>query len=185
MANYEIYYQPGRHFLYSNAGYYLLAATMEEFLGYPLSEFVYENLFRPLEIKDRTWDKYGPYLAGATKLYLSADDMLKIGKLIINKGRFNGKQIISSSYVEEMLKPKFKNPNESKREYLSEDYYGLGIWISEAGVIFASGTGGQLIVILHDRDTIIITTNTGADSKSYKIKSDVDNIIKSIYTGRN
>ena len=178
--NYPIYYKPGNYFLYSNAGFYLLAATMQEYLGYDLFDFIDENLFKQLNIKDARWERYGDYLAGATKVNLCANDMLSIGKLLMNDGKFNGKQIVNCNWIKKMTKPLFKNSNESKRKFLSEDNYGYGIWISNSGVTFASGTGGQLIVLFKKLEILIITTNSGSDNKGYKIKADVDKIISMI-----
>lgn len=181
VVNYPLYYRPGTHFLYSNAGYYLLAITMEEFLGHDLFDFVNEKLLQPLEIENRSWGKYGNYIAGATKLHLNAYDLLKIGKLILDDGVYKGKEIVDKTYIKAMQSPFEKSLNEVKREYVSEDNYGYGLWISNRGTIFASGTGGQLIVILKDLDIIIVTTNSGSISKSYQIKKDVDNLVKVLY----
>ena len=184
VINYPLYHRPGTHFLYSNAGYYLLAITMEEYLKYDLFDFVQDKLLKPLGIENRSWDKFGNYIAGATKINLNAYDMLKRGQVIINDGSFNGQQLVDKKYIDLMQKPYQKSMYEVKRKYISEDYYGYGIWISERGVVFASGTGGQLIVILKDMDLIIVTTNFGSDSKSYKIKSDIDKLVDIIYEDR-
>lgn len=184
VINYPLYHRPGTHFLYSNAGYYLLAITMEEYLKYDLFDFVEDKLLKPLGIENRSWGKYGNYIAGATKINLNAYDMLRIGQLIINNGYYDDLQIVDSNYIDLMQKPYQKSMYEVKRKYISEDYYGYGIWISKRGVVFASGTGGQLIVILNDMDLIIVTTNSGSDSKSYKIKSDIDKLVDIIYEDR-
>ena len=184
VINYPLHHRPGTHFLYSNAGYYLLAVTMEEYLKYDLFDFVEDKLLKPLGIENRSWDKFGNYIAGATKINLNAYDMLKIGKLITNNGYYDDLQIVDSNYIDLMQKPYNESMYEVKRKYISEDYYGYGIWISERGVVFASGTGGQLIVILNDMDLIIVTTNSGSDSKSYKIKSDIDKLVDIIYEDR-
>lgn len=184
VINYPLYHRPGTHFLYSNAGYYLLAVTMEEYLKYDLFNFVEEKLLKPLGIENRFWGKFGNYIAGATKINLNAYDMLKIGKLIINNGYYDDLQIVDSNYIDLIQKPYNESMYEVKRKYISEDYYGYGIWISKRGVVFASGTGGQLIVILNDMDLIIVTTNSGSDSKSYKIKSDIDKLVDIIYEDR-
>ena len=184
VINYPLYHRPGTHFLYSNAGYYLLAITMEEYLKYDLFDFVEDKLLKPLGIENRSWGKYGNYIAGATKINLNAYDMLKIGKLIINNGYYDDLQIVDSNYIDLMQKPYNKSMYEVKRKYISEDYYGYGIWISERGVVFASGTGGQLIVILKDKNMIIVTTNSGSDSKSFQIKTDIDKLVDIIYEDR-
>lgn len=184
VINYPLYHRPGTHFLYSNAGYYLIAITMEEYLKYDLFDFVQDKLLKPLGIENRSWGKFGNYIAGATKINLNAYDMLKIGQLIINNGYYDDLQIVDSNYIDVMQKPYNESMYEVKRKYISEDYYGYGIWISERGVVFASGTGGQLIVILKDKNMIIVTTNSGSDSKSYKIKSDIDKLVDIIYEDR-
>ncbi len=184
VVNYPLYHKPGTHFLYSNAGYYLLAIVMEEFLKYDLFDLVKDKLLKPLGIENRSWGKFGNYIAGATKINLNAYDMLKIGQLIINNGYYDNLQIVDGNYIDLMQKPYQNSMYEVKRKYISEDYYGFGIWISEKGVVFASGTGGQLIVILKDMDLIIITTNSGSDSKSFQIKSDIDKLVDIIYDYR-
>ena len=184
VVNYPLYYKPGSHFLYSNAGYYLLAIVMQEYIKYDLFDFVDEELLKPLGINDRSRGKLGDYIAGATKINLNAYDMLKIGQVIINKGLYNNLQIVDSAYIDLMQKPYQKSINEVKREYISEDYYGYGMWISEKGVVFASGTGGQLIVLLKDLDLLIVSTNSCSDSRSYQIKTDIDNLINIIYEDR-
>lgn len=184
VINYTLYHKPGTHFLYSNAGYYLLSITMQEYLGYELFDFIEEYLLKPLDITDRSWAKYGNYLAGATKINLNAYDMLKIGKLIFKEGIYNNQQIIPNDYIKSMQIPYEKSMYEVKREYISEDNYGYGLWVSDNGTVFASGTGGQLIVILKDLDMIIVSANSGSDSRSYQIKEDVDNLIKKLYEGR-
>ncbi|MBM0045816.1 serine hydrolase [Anaerococcus sp. mt242] len=183
VINYPIYYRPGTHFLYSNASYYILSATLQEFIGTDLFKFIDENLFDPLNIKNAKADKYGAYLAGATKFYLSTDNLLNIGKLLLNNGKFEGRQIISQAWIEKMKNPLFKNDFEIKKNYLSEDYYGYSLWISKNGITFASGTGGQLIVLMEKSNTIIVTTNNESSNKDYKIKSDIDNIIEILNRG--
>ncbi|WP_297282278.1 serine hydrolase [uncultured Anaerococcus sp.] len=184
IINYPIYYKPGDHFLYSNAGYYLLAITMQEYLDYEIFHFIEENLLKPLDIYNRSWGKFGKYIAGATKINFNSYDMLKIGNLIFDDGKYNDKQIVSKAYISSMIRAYNENKNEIKRNYISEDLYGYGIWISKNGTIFASGTGGQLIVILKDLDMIIVSTNSGSDSKSHQIKKDIDDLIKYMYESR-
>lgn len=183
LINYPIYYKPGTHFLYSNASYYILAATLEEFIGYDLFDFIEDKLFNPLNIKGAKASKYGDYLAGATKFYLSAEDLFKLAKLLINNGKIDDRQIINQTWIKKMKTPYFKNNPETKKNYLSEDYYGYSLWLSENKVIFASGTGGQLIVLLEELGTIIVTTNNDSASKAYKIKDVVDKIIQIINRG--
>lgn len=179
--SYPLYYNPGEEFLYSNAGYYVLSVTMEEYLNDSLYKFIDENIFKELGIKSPSWDKYGKYLAGSTKLYLSAEDLLKFGKLILNDGTYDGKQIVSKSYIEKMSQKLYKNDKDYIDDsYLSDDFYGYSLWTGKDDVIYASGSGGQYVIILKNEGIIIVTTNGGSSEKVPLIKSQIDEIIANL-----
>lgn len=178
--NFPIKYRPGEHFKYSNVGHYVLSCLMDNILHDGTYDFINKNLFEKIGITNPRWDLYGSHLAGATKLHLSDLDLLKIGKIILDKGKFEGIKLVSSKYIDMMCTPIIKGSRYSKHKYLSENNYGLGIWISNEDIIFASGTGGQVISILPKENIIIITTNQGDEGFASSIKEDVENIINSI-----
>lgn len=184
--SYPIYFKPGQKFLYSNAGYYVLAATMQEYLGYDLYSFIDENIFSKIDIKTPRWDYYGKYLAGATKLYLSADYMLKLGKIIINDGYYRKQKIVSSSWIEKMQANLYKpNKDYESTNFLSDEYYGYSLWTGKDNIKYASGTGGQYIIFLQKLGIIIISTNECDVNKAYLIKNELDGIIKNLKEEKN
>lgn len=179
--NYPLYFKPGVEFLYSNAGYYVLAAVMEEYLDSNLYDFINENIFDKLEIKNPRRDRYGKYLAGATKLYLNAEDMLKLGKLVLNNGYYKDEMIVSPSFIEKMTQKIYKNDKDYRDEsYLSDDFYGYSIWTGKDDIMYASGSGGQYVIILKKEGIIIVATNVGSTDKVPVIKSQINEIIKKI-----
>lgn len=184
--SYPIYFKPGQKFLYSNAGYYVLAATMQEYLGYDLYTFIDENIFSKLDIMKPKWDSYGKYLAGATKLYLSAEDMFKLGKIIINNGYYENQKIVSSSWIEKMQANLYRPSKDyESTNLLSDDYYGYSLWTGKDNIKYASGTGGQYIIFLQKLGIIIISTNEGDVNKAYLIKNELDGIIKNLKEEKN
>lgn len=178
--NYPIKYEPGRYFKYSNVGYYILSCLMDKLLNEGAYEFINNNLFGKIGITNPRWDRYGSHLAGATKLYLSDLDLLKIGKIILDKGKFEGINLVASKYIEMMNTPIVYTSSFSKYKYISENSYGLGIRISNEWVIFATGTGGQIIAILPKEEIIIVTTNQDDEEFASIIKDDVEKIISCI-----
>ncbi|WP_276863436.1 serine hydrolase domain-containing protein [Anaerococcus tetradius] len=178
--NYPISYQPTNKFLYSNVGFYLLSVFMESILETSLYEYIDRNFFKVLSIETPRWDSYGSYLVGASKLYLSSVDMLKFGEIILNKGLYKGLRILNKESIEKMLEISYTNSNSSRLNYLSEDYYCRGIWLSKENIIFASGSGGQIIAILEDEDIIIVANNGNDEAYSKNIKLDVDKLIGKI-----
>lgn len=175
--NYPISYQPANKFIYSNVGFYLLSVFMESILETSLYEYIDRNFFKVLSIETPRWDSYGSYLVGASKLYLSSVDMLKFGEIILNKGLYKGLRILNKESIEKMLEISYTNSNSSRLNYLSEDYYCRGIWLSKENIIFASGSGGQIIAILEDEDIIIVANNGNDEAYSKDIKLDVDKLI--------
>lgn len=178
LINYPIRYEPGQKHLYSNAGFYLLSAVLQHFLEEDLFAFIERELFKPLEIKNAKWIKYGNYLAGATRLWLQAEDLLKIGELLLNKGKYQGRQILSPSWIEEMITVQAYSSDfdTTVRKHLNYHAYGYGIWIGKENIFFASGTDGQYIVIVPDKKAIITTQATQRDSAPIKLI--IDTIIE-------
>lgn len=151
-------YKPGEHYLYSNAGFYLLSAVLQEFVKEDLLQFINRHLFEPLAIKNYHWEKYGNYLAGATRLWMYPEDLLKIGELIIKKGLYKDKRIISSKQIEKMLLETTKTksvdtPNAIFRRYA----YASGIWLAKEPIFFGHGTDGQTLIMISEKKSIIIT----------------------------
>src|SRR5690625_5200712 len=103
LVNYPIVYEPGEYYLYSNAGFYLLGVVLQEFLEEDLLIFIKRELLDPLGVKSFKWEKYGDYIAGATRLWLLPEDLLKVGKLFLNVGKVNGKQLISKNWIQKIL----------------------------------------------------------------------------------
>lgn len=177
--NYPIKYVPGSHFQYSNSSYYLLSTVMENYLKSSLYEYMKENLFDKIGIKQPRRYSYGKYIVGASKLYMSDLDMIKIGLLLLGKGIYQKTKILSEYSISKLFTPVFARDSD-KFTYLSEDFYTFGFWKSKNQTVFASGTGGQIIALLSDENIIIVTTNDRSDDLSDSIKGDVNNLIKFI-----
>lgn len=158
LLNEPIVHDPGDYYLYSNAGFYLLSALLQEFLKEDLLAFIDRQLFTPLGIKNYRWEKYGNYLAGATRLWLYPEDLLKIGQLLFNKGLYQGQQLVNSDWIEAMLvkttlTPGVDTPDASFRRYA----YGRGIWLAKKPIFFGHGTDGQTLVMVPEKNAIIVT----------------------------
>lgn len=157
IINEPIVHEPGDHYLYSNAGFYLLSVFLQELLGEDLEAYVRRVLFDPLEITDYRWERYGKYLAGATRLWLQPHDLLKIGELLLH----GGEGIVSPKWIERMKQftdftPHVDTPtNPLFRRWA----YGSSLWLGKKNeIFFGHGTDGQSLVIVPDRQAIVITT---------------------------
>ena len=174
--NTHIKYSPGSHYLYSNASFYILSATLQEYLQKDLIDFIHNNLFSKLNIKDYRWQKYGDYVAGATRLWLMPDDLLKIGIVFLSKGNFKNERIVSESFIDKMKTITTLTPNHHNDNSFYQRYgYGSGLWISSNDLYFGHGTDGQNLVMIPHKETIILTQANQSEVSS--IEKIIDEVI--------
>lgn len=151
----------GRSFSYCTAGVIVLGSIIDVASGSSLYEFADEMLFKKLGIEDYRWQKTPtglPMTGGG--LLLKSRDLLKIGQLYLNGGKWENEQIISTAWVSQSTKPHV--------EIGMLDYnYGYLWWISEFGeedskekAFFMSGSGGNKIVVFPDLQSVVVLTST-------------------------
>jgi len=143
--------EPGTRFEYCNAAALLLSAIIHETTGMSALTFAEEHLFGPLGIADVEWlsSPQGVSL-GYGRLWMRPSDMAKIGYLYLNKGVWDGQQIVSSAWVET-----------STRRHIStsgEDGYGYQWWVKDSGIYEADGYAGQRIIVLPDQEMVLVFT---------------------------
>jgi len=152
--------EPGITFSYNTGLVHLLSIAITEASGMTTKKFAEKYLFGPLNITEFEWSKDPQgYYSGGTLLSLRPRDMAKFGYLYLQKGKWEGEQIIPESWVEDSF----------KRYVTAEETYGYGylFWLSEfkdksgnpVSVFEASGYGGQHIQIIPQWNTVIVVTS--------------------------
>jgi hypothetical protein len=146
--------EPGSSFCYDSPGMHLLSAILQEATGTTAFDFARQNLFEPLGIREVFWesDPQG-YTHGWGDLYLKPRDAAKIGYLWLNNGVWEGKQIVSASWVADSV---------TAHSNIGGDGYGYGWWVSDDNY-YAFGRGGQNIRVYPDLGAIVVTTASGFD----------------------
>jgi CubicO group peptidase (beta-lactamase class C family) len=96
---------PGTRFGYDNGASHLLSLVLAEATGQPIGEFARRELFLPLGIHRPAWqeDANGTPL-GAAGLHLTPRELAKLGQLFLQRGRWNGKQLVPQDYVDAATK---------------------------------------------------------------------------------
>ena len=109
-----------------------------------------------MNIDNYKWEKYGEYCPGSTGLYLYPYDFHKLGKLVLNNGRFGDNQVVSSEWINEMCNVQKETPNlinvERVFPKLGAGYY---TFISRDNYIFRDGKDGQYLIINKDKNLVI------------------------------
>ncbi len=165
--------EPGKVWNYSGGSTTLLAAIVEKVTGKPLFDFARESLFTPLGITDVEW-RYMPngQPAAASGLRLRPRDLAKVGQLFLNEGSWNGKQVVSTTWLRESIEPRFT--------VWTGNRYGYQWWLGRSSVkgrfidwTAGFGLGGQRLFILPTYDAVVVIT-AGLYKSSIQYVVDID-----------
>lgn len=166
----EIKYEPGKVFCYTNVGFYILSIIFKEFLGSDLKEYATRNLFDRLDMGGIEWEKYGEYPIGASGILMNSTDIHKFGRLLLNRGEYNGKKVVPSEWIDYIFKLSIDTSKIfDQNRLLPKHGYGSGIWIAkENDVFFADGKDGQYLIISISKKICISITANQPDMKQIR-----------------
>lgn len=164
--NYDIPFDVGTSFAYNNLEPFVLSVFFQESFGINLKDYINEKIFKKLNIKEFEWDNYGKYCPAATGLYLKHSDFHKIGLLLLNNGRYDGKQIIPGNWIVEMTSMQLETPSTYKPERVfSKIGVGYYTFISRDNYIFRDGSNGQYIIVNKEKKLLVTTMASEKDMK--------------------
>ncbi|MDR0540966.1 MAG: ChbG/HpnK family deacetylase [Dysgonamonadaceae bacterium] len=168
--------KPGSEFEYNSLATYMLSAVIQKVTGVKLIDYLYPRLFRPLGIVGAIWEESPQDVnTGGWGLYVKTEDMAKMGQFILQKGKWNGQQLIPESWIEEMTTSHIASlPAGVKRADLKikpkdSDWlqgYGYQMWRCRHNGVRADGANGQYIIILPEKDAVIVTTANISDMQA-------------------
>ncbi len=159
---------PGATFRYDGANAHAVAITLQYRLGKPLEDYAAAHLFKPLGIEKFRWEKdQSGYNLGSEGLYLNARDLAKLGYLMLRKGKWEGKQLISQEYY--CMATTQQNPG----GFPGYDAYGLFWWVSKTAnyeTFYALGSGGLILAVTPSLGlvAVIITDPNHPQADLYK-----------------
>lgn len=166
-----IKHPPGKRFLYNNLASYMLSALIQKQSGEKLLDYINSRLFQPLGIEATAWDESpeGINVAG-WGLSLRTEDMAKIGLFLLQKGRWEDKQLLPEAWVEEVCSYKVPTAalSATKEEIEKDDWaqgYCYHIWRSRHNCFSGYGYMGQLIVVMPDKEAVVVTTGKITDTQ--------------------
>jgi CubicO group peptidase (beta-lactamase class C family) len=144
---------PGTTFSYDSPSAHLVGAVVAQATGMPLATYAARELFTPLGIEPGGWETDGRgHQFGSTGLRLRARDLVRLGQLYLQHGRWHGRQIVPASWVRES----------TSRHVVVPGGYGYGyLWWRNRrshGGYSAIGYGGQLIAVFPRLDLVVVTT---------------------------
>ena len=162
--NTPIIHEPGTKFLYNSVATYMLSAIVQKVTGQKAIDYLKTRLFQPLGIEGIDWevDPQGINVGG-WGLRLKTEDMAKFGQLFLQKGSWNGKQILPAAWVDEASTMKImQDPDAPQAKKDSSDWlqgYCYQMWRSLHNSYRGDGAYGQYILVLPEKDAVIIITS--------------------------
>ena len=168
---YPVDHKPGTFFVYNSPGTYMLSAIVQKVTGEKLVDYLYPRLFRPLGIVNVKWQESPEGInCGGWGLYLKTEDLAKMGQLFLQKGKWDGQQVLPEEWIAEASAkqvasfPAGMDPEAAKKSKFSENTndwmqgYGYQMWRCRHNAYRADGADGQYILIIPEKDAVIAVT---------------------------
>lgn len=178
ILSYPVEYEPGTVFSYNSMGTYVLSAAVQARIGQKLVDYLHDRLFGPLGIEGAVWEESPDGInTGGWGLWLRTEDLAKAGQLMLDRGRWQGRQLVPSEWIDSMTTRHIESvqgtPNSLEyiptgEDYASSDWvqgYGYQVWRCRHNAFRADGSFGQFIVVMPDLDAVVVLT---ANSHMYQ-----------------
>ncbi|HEY8780321.1 MAG TPA: serine hydrolase [Mucilaginibacter sp.] len=159
-----VVFKPGSRFMYNSGASFMLSAIIKKVTGQTAHEYLKPRLYQPLNITNTTWgENWEGINMGASHLRMPTEDIAKFGQMYLQKGLWNGKQVISPQWVAAASSKQIENGhNDSSWGY----GYGYQFWLNPPGGYRADGAFGQFSMIIPDLDLVVAITSESINTKA-------------------
>jgi CubicO group peptidase (beta-lactamase class C family) len=155
--------KPGQSFSYLSGNTQLLGMLIEKAIGKNLSVYLSENFWKPMGMENRAFWQLDSQESGMEKTYCcissNARDFARIGLMLMNNGKWNGKQILNEDFIKKCIQPRFKGyPN-----------YGYGFWLEEingSNLFVMQGILGQYVIADPENNILIVRLGHKREDKT-------------------
>jgi CubicO group peptidase (beta-lactamase class C family) len=157
-------FKPGSHFLYNSPATYMLSAIVQKATGTPVLDYLRPRLFDPLGFENPTWTtSLDGVTFGAVGLSVRTEEIARLGQLYLQKGLWNGRQLIPASWVTEATRLQTSNGSSPNSDW--DQGYGYQFWQSRHGYR-GDGAFGQYMIVLPEQDAVVAITSGVRDMQS-------------------
>lgn len=161
--------QPGSKYMYNSTATYILSAIVSKVTGQNVLEYLKPRLFDPLGIEGADWETDPEGInTGGWGLRLKTEDLAKFGQLYLQKGKWNGKEILTEAWVDEATTVKMQQRpdiTQEQRDSLHDGMQGYcyQFWRAKNNSYQVNGANGQFVVIIPEKDAVIVFTANSTD----------------------
>ncbi|WP_342565957.1 serine hydrolase [Paenibacillus sp. FSL R7-0345] len=152
--------EPGSHFLYNTGATYMLSAILQKVTGQTLLDYLHPRLFSPLGIADPVWESCPRGInTGGYGLSITTEDIAKFGQLYLQKGLWNGRQVIPQEWVAEASALQIANGDGKPESGDWSQGYGYQFWRCRHGIYRGDGAFGQFCIVMPEQDAVVAITS--------------------------
>jgi CubicO group peptidase (beta-lactamase class C family) len=158
-------FKPGTHFLYNTSATYMASAMVQKATGMTVLDYLRPRLFEPLGIEHPTWEASPQGItAGGYGLSIRTEDIARFGQLYLQKGKWQGKQLVPQAWVEAATARQTSNGSNPKSDW--DQGYGYQFWRCRHGACRGDGAFGQYCIVLPEQDAVIAITSGVRDMQA-------------------
>ena len=165
----NITHKPGTEFMYNSAATYMCSAIVQKLTGHKVIDYLTPRLFEPLGISGMTWETCPRGInTGGWGLSIRTEGLAKLGQLYLQKGMWNGRQILPAKWIDEATTFKIQQPGGDKpgRPKAKNDWmqgYCYQFWRCQHNAFRGDGAFGQFTIVLPEKDAVIVMTSETKD----------------------
>ena len=160
VLSHPVLYPPKTHFHYNTFGTYLVSCMVQKVTGQTVRDYLIPRLFEPLGIETPEWDMSPQGInCGGFGLHLHAEGIARFGQCLLQKGKWQGRQILPDGWTELATREHIAN-YEGSREDGNEwaQGYGFQFWRCMDGRYRGDGAMGQACIVDEKRDAVLAVT---------------------------
>jgi hypothetical protein len=155
-------HKPGTAFLYNTPGSYMLSAIVQKVTGMTVLDYLRSRLFDPLGIEHPTWDMSPQGISlGGYGLSIRTEDIARFGQLYLQKGSWNGEQLVPASWVAAATARQTSNGSNPSSDW--DQGYGYQFWRCRHGLYRGDGALGQFCIVMPEQDAVVAITSGTKD----------------------
>ena len=156
---------PGTHFKYNTAATFMQSAIVQQVTGQTVLEYLRPRLFEPLGIERPVWDaNFQGISLGGYGLRVRTEDIAKFGQLYLQKGVWDGRQLLPAEWIEMATAKQVSNGSNPQSDW--NQGYGFQFWRCRHRAYRGDGAFGQYCVVMPDQDTVVAITSGVRDMQA-------------------